>query len=136
VGLSLVFHCIGASAIIFDTNFFCVCVCEYTLCDISLPLLSGSRIARARPSAARQLYEALTTQCELIAEAAKSMPAFDLLSKERVRSRRILVDQPAAAGGSRAAPEGHERGLEPGTSDPQRRLEGDQGRYAGCVRRA
>ena len=50
----------------------------------------------------------------MIAEAAKSMPAFDLLSKERVRSR---VDQPAAAGGSRAAPEGHERGLEPGTSD-------------------
>jgi hypothetical protein len=28
----------------------------------------------------------------------------------------VLVDQPAAAGVSRAAPEGHERGLEPGTS--------------------
>jgi hypothetical protein len=54
------------------------------------------------------------------------------LAKERARSRSRRA-QPAAAGGSRAAPKGHERGLEPGTADPQRRLEqGDHGRYAGC----
>ena len=37
--------------------------------------------------------------------------------------------------GSRAAAEGQERGLDTGTSDPQRRPEGDQGRCTGCVRR-
>jgi len=76
-----------------------------------------------------------STAHRVIAEAAKSMPAFDLLSKAAgvAFSRRPAC---AATGGSRAAPEDHERGLETGTSDPQRRLEGDRGRYAGCVRRA
>jgi hypothetical protein len=74
-----------------------------------------------------------------IAEAAKSMPgALDLLSKERVRD--LDVDQPAAAGGRLQSYERLPKAMNEvwnlGPHDPQRRLEGDQGRYVGCVRRA
>ena len=70
---------------------------------------------------------------DLIAKAPKSMHTFDLACR---RSGSILFDQLATAGGSRAAAEGEERGLDTGTSDPRRRPEGDQGRCAGGLRRA
>ena len=50
----------------------------------------------------------------MIAKAAKSMHTFDLVSQ---RSGSILFDQLATAGGSRAAAEGKERGLDTGISD-------------------
>jgi hypothetical protein len=66
-----------------------------------------------------------------IAEAAKSMPAFNLLSKERVRSRRPACCSWRQWSSSRT------RSGTPGTSDPQRRAGGRSGSiYAGCVRRA
>eukprot|EP00964_Phaeocystis_antarctica_P066665 scaffold40338_cov37-Phaeocystis_antarctica.AAC.1 len=51
------------------------------------------------------------------------------------RSGLILFTQPATAAGSRAAAERQARGLDTGTSDPQQRPEGDQGRCTSCVRR-
>ena len=57
-------------------------------------------------------------------------------STSRRRSGSYLFDQLAAAHRSRAAAEGQERDLVPGIADPQRRPEGDQGRCAGCLRRA
>jgi len=71
--------------------------------------------------------------CDRLAEAAKIVDGIvlDLLSKERVRSRR-----PACCSwcSSRAAPEGHERQRASGTWDlrpPAAAVEGDQGRYVG-----
>ena len=57
-------------------------------------------------------------------------------STSRRRSGSYLFDQLAAAHRSRAAAEGQERDLVPGIPGPQRRPEGDQGRCAGCLRRA
>jgi hypothetical protein len=81
-------------------------------CDILPSLLSGSR-NRASKTVRCSSVEALAAQCDSNAEAAKSMPAFDLLRPPVEGagpfSSTSLELQPAAAGSSRAAPQGHER---------------------------
>ena len=68
----------------------------------------------------------------MTAEAAQPTHTFELMPKERVVSLR-----PACCSSPESeAAEGQERGLAPGITGPQRRLEGDQGRCAGCLRRA
>ena len=58
------------------------------------------------------------------------MHTFDPMAKKRGS---YLFDQLAAAHRSRAAAEGQKRDLVPGIPGPQRRPEGDKGRYAGCL---